>query len=59
MSPVKHLRLLRGMKRRELAEKVDMSVGRLTAIESGKHTASIRTLARLARVLDVPLQVII
>ena len=57
-SPVKLWREHRGLTQQELAEKTGMSKPYISQIESGKRQGTIDTLAAIARVLDVPLEVL-
>lgn len=53
MSPVKQLRIEKGLSRRELAERVWLSERYLEAIENGTYKGSVRAMARLAKELGV------
>lgn len=55
MSRVKQIRQEKGLSRRELAERADITRGYLARIEQGYHKAPIRTLARIAKALGVPI----
>ena len=57
-SNVRTLRMLRGITQEELADKVGIYQGRLSAIERGAG-ASNKTLAKIAEVLGVTLQIIL
>lgn len=55
VAPVRVFREHRGMRAGELAEKVGISQGYLSEIESGKKTGSLSVLKRIAEVLGVEL----
>ncbi|TEB10604.1 anaerobic benzoate catabolism transcriptional regulator [Pelotomaculum sp. FP] len=55
MSPVKRLRIKKGLSRSELADRVLITPRHLGRVESGEYK-SIRLLARLAKELDVPVE---
>lgn len=55
MSQVKSLRKEKGLSRRELAERADISPRYLARIERGSLKAPIKALARLANALEVPI----
>jgi len=59
MLQVKRVRKEKGFSQRELAEKVDITRGHLARIEQGRSKPPIRTLARLAAALKVPIGEII
>jgi DNA-binding XRE family transcriptional regulator len=58
-SPLKVIRLYRDLTQRELAERVGRSVPYLSQLETGKRAGSIKVLSEIARVLDVPLEMIL
>lgn len=53
MSPVKRLRIRKGLSRKDLAERLLITKEYLGAIERGERKARISLLARLANELDV------
>ncbi|QJQ96085.1 MULTISPECIES: helix-turn-helix domain-containing protein [Halomonadaceae] len=55
VAPVRVFREYRGLRAGELAEKVGISQGYLSEIESGKKTGSLSVLKRIAEVLGVDL----
>ncbi|TEB08614.1 anaerobic benzoate catabolism transcriptional regulator [Pelotomaculum schinkii] len=55
MSPVKQLRIEKGISRQELANRVLITPRHLGRVESGEYKA-IRLLARLAKELGVPVE---
>jgi len=55
VAPVRVFREHRGMRAGELAEKVGISQGYLSELESGKKTGSLSVLKRIAEVLGVEL----
>ncbi len=58
-SPLKVIRQYRGMSQRELAERVGNSVPYLSQLETRKRRGSIKVLSEIARVLEVPLEIIL
>lgn len=56
MSPVRFWRVAKGMKRKEFAERVMITVGHLDNIEHNQKIPSLKLLARFAMVLDVPME---
>ncbi len=52
-SPIRVYRTYRGMTQKRLAEAAGIDPVYLSQIETGKRTGSLRTLAAIARILDV------
>lgn len=55
---LRHLRAQRGWKQRELAKKAKVSTWLISQTELGKHTPSLEARYKLARVFDVPMQLL-
>ncbi len=55
-NPIKVYRKLRSMTQRQLGEEVNISSVYLSQIETGKRNASTKTLAAIARVLNVAVE---
>ena len=56
MLRIKELRIQKGLTRKELAKKADISISWLKHIENGENLPSIRTLAKIAEALEVPIK---
>jgi transcriptional regulator with XRE-family HTH domain len=56
MLSVKRLRIERGMSRKELANKVNISPAHLGCIERGERKAPVRLMAQLAKELGAPVE---
>ncbi|OUO92755.1 helix-turn-helix transcriptional regulator [Cloacibacillus sp. An23] len=55
MWKIQKYRINKGLTQERLAEEVDLSPGYVSEIETGKKRASMKTLQKIASVLDVPL----
>ncbi len=58
-SPLKVIREYRGMTQPELAERVGNSVPYISQLETQKRRGSIKVLSKIARTLNVPLEMIL
>lgn len=56
MLRIKELRIQKGLTRKELARRAGVSESWLKHIENGQNLPSIRTLARIAEVLEVSIK---
>jgi len=55
-NPIKAFRIYRGMSQAELAKQVGVSKTMISHMESGRKQGSVRTLKRMAKVLDVGME---
>jgi transcriptional regulator with XRE-family HTH domain len=56
---IKTIRLLKGIKQKELADKIGKTAGFLSLIESNERDLTINTLKKIANALKIPTQVLL
>ena len=56
---IKRLKKERGWSKTQLAEKVGCHLSNITRIETGKYVPALETVAKIAKILDVPIDYLV